>query len=282
MATTCVLGHAWSEGTVLCPTCGFGRRNLPDAEAPQPVRARHAAPAHQTVAAAVAAPLVQPTAAAVPAMATVGAPAPAQPELILSPDGQWAWNGLSWVPAIPPPPSADETAELAPVPDAGVDVAPRGGHRRAPSEHRVDPRLLFGGVLLVAALVAGDLALGLPPLGHQATAAPPPVVAHHPSPAAAHDAAARASLASGAKAEAVYRAKSGLYTSTAADLQTAGMPAVVAPTSFSAVGHHGTGFCLVAGATGNRFFLYDSVKGGVQPTVYPSHAAAAKGCSQTG
>lgn len=295
MATTCVLGHAWSEGMVLCPRCGFGRRNLSEPGAglaqPQAAAAQANMPARSV--AYAQAPIAERVTATVPAMATVGGP-PA--EQILSPDGQWAWNGLSWVPAAPPPPPAprvDEASVLPTVPERGDGVRPRGGRRRAPrgrvreprdrTPHRVDPRLLLGGALVVAALVGGDLALGLPPLAHQATAAPP-VVVHHPSPVAVRDAAAKRELISGAKAETAYRAKTGLYTSSAMDLQTAGMPAVAAPVVFSAVGHRGTGFCLVAGAaaSGTHFFLYDSVKGGVQPTTYPTATAAAKGCSQTG
>lgn len=298
MATTCVLGHAWNEGLVLCPRCGFGRRNLPEQAGlaqPQAATAQASVPA-QAVAYAqtpvATAPVAQRVAATVPAMATVGGP---PTEQILSPDGQWAWNGLSWVPAIPPPPAplVDETSVLPAVPEMGDAVPPRGGRRRAPrgrvreprdrAPHRVDPRLLLGGLLVVAALVAGDLALGLPPLGHPATAAPT-VVVHHPSPVAVRDAAAKRTLVSGAKAETAYRAKSGLYSSRPRDLRTAGMPAVAAPAVFSAAAHHGTGFCLVAGAaaSGTHFFLYDSVQGGLQRTVYPTAAAAAKGCSQTG
>ncbi len=71
---TCVLGHAWQDGRVLCPVCGFGRRVTPvDGEAEA-----------VTVTAVVAMPAAR---AGEVTSATV------------SPDGHWAWDGDEWVPA---------------------------------------------------------------------------------------------------------------------------------------------------------------------------------------
>jgi hypothetical protein len=71
---TCVLGHAWQGGRVLCPVCGFGRRVTPaDGEAEQ-----------VTVTAVVAMPAAR---------------AGEVTSNTVSPDGKWAWDGDEWVPA---------------------------------------------------------------------------------------------------------------------------------------------------------------------------------------
>ncbi len=122
MTTTCVLGHGWNEGWVLCPTCGFGKRNLPGAHEPVAELARTL---KQTIREPV---LVGTTPAAGPSSDGPSSDGPPQPvaDRILSPDGYWAWDGAEWVPADQPPAAPEpERAVDAPTPvtDASLDPA---------------------------------------------------------------------------------------------------------------------------------------------------------------
>jgi hypothetical protein len=291
MATTCVLGHPWSDGMVLCPACGFGRRNINQAD---PIAAPLAAEAQTSV---QAAPVLV-SAGAVGGGGIGGGPGTEQ---VLSPDGEWAWDGAAWVPAVAPEalahapvlpevPVQGGLSDDAPPPHRrrgrrdrkDAATAPVDASERAAAHKSQQTRLLIGLVVL-AVVVAGDIFLHLPPLGHKSSSSPAPaVVVHHPTGLAAHDAFAKQVLREGAAAETAYRAKSGLYTDSVAVLRAHGMPPVTAPAAFLAAGHHGTGFCLASTSaiTSHRWFLYDSVKGGVQPTAFATAAGALAGCSQ--
>ncbi len=290
MAETCVLGHAWTPGRVLCAVCGFGPRAIQPGQGAPAERVEVAAEPELAVAGfstrtARGQQHDLPTAvASLPAE-------PAAPELVLSPDGQWAWDGTQWVPA-PVQPEAAPQADLLPEP------TPRRSRRRGrakdaapvvavPSHERsarrtADPKLLILLVLVLAIAAAADFALKLPPLGHKTSTTSSAPVVSAAATVAHQDAFAKGVLRGGAAAEKTYRAKSGLYTSSVAVLDKAGMPKVTTPAVFAAQAHHGTGFCLVSGAQarGHRFFLYDSVRGGVRPTVFATEAAALRGCSQ--
>jgi hypothetical protein len=303
MAETCVLGHAWTPGRVLCAVCGFGPRAVQPGQTTPVAQAEVVAAPELAVAGAArtgrSLQLDEPAAYLAPAAE------PDVPAMVLSPDGQWAWDGTQWIPA-PQQPEPAPQADLLPEPTTrrgrrsrrrGKDVpaaatteptgvadlatAPDHASRTA---RRADPKLLILLVLVLAIAAAADLALKLPPLGHKTASASSAPIVSAAATIAHQDAFATDILRGGALSEKAYRAKSGLYTSSVAQLVRTGMPPVAAPAVFAAQAHHGTGFCLVSGAevTGRRFFLYDSVLGGVRPTVFATEAAALQGCSQQG
>lgn len=254
--TTCVLGHPWNDGQVLCPSCGFGPR-------------------------------------AARAAGERGLPVPSAPaaggtrvldDRPRSDDGYWVWNGTAWEPVA---------AQLAPlVPAQAPSREPTGpsapGPRRALGLRRPTPKVLAAAAaaaVLVVVAGGGAYALGL--FGGSAST-PAPVVSGHPrnaaapvvqgGPLTAADVQVRAYVGRYAAAEATWRAAHSTYSD---QLTVANKPAQQA---FSAVvsgaGTTAVSYCVIdtAGSAGAHWFVASSRHGGLLSTAYATSAAASKAC----
>lgn len=309
MTTTCVLGHAWNEGAVLCPTCGFGRRV--GAAAAIPTQA--AAPITEQVAVSVGVGAGYADGYAGGAAQSAYSEPQATADLVLSPDGQWAWDGMSWIPAtmLTPQPEPQPAAEPVPTPDltptpvrsrrigrattgrvkTRAARAPKDAQEsnavKEPGAHRVDPKLLLGGVLAVAAMVGADLLLHLPPLGHATTAAAAaPIVKGHPRgpvrTGAQPDAATlRSDLRNAATVEKTFLTANGVYSTNPVQLTKDGFRHTGTDRILVAAAG-AAGYCLVdtqVGATPTTWYAYDSQRGGLQPRTFATEAAAVGSCA---
>lgn len=285
MAETCVLGHAWTQGRVLCPVCGFGPRAVPAGATTQVAPTAQSAPLQR-----VAAPV--PVAQAVSVSVGGGAP-----ERVLSPDGQWAWDGTQWQPtqvAAPPvaPAAASVTGsvttsvttsvtesvtESVTAPVTAPPAAERASH--AASGRRVDPRLLLMLVVVIAAAAAADFFLKLPPLGHKSAAAPAVVVVHHSATSGRPGRASAAvdgDLARVAAAEARVYGAAHTFTADAAVLRRAG--ATETAGDHVLVAAKGLGYCAVVGTPGSWYALNSHFAGILGTVVYATPAAAEATC----